>query len=219
MQFWQLYQIFFCQKPKRFSVSVQKLERFCFSRILSLRLFHWIRRMPYWRTWVFLQIRFSSQKPSKDIKLYVRPNKVLPNILLVKWILFLILFWKASATNPYFLHSKSEKNVKLTFFLKKKHFCLKAFLWTYGMRCWQLRLKCLGRKPAIFHSLPISQKDLVSAKFFPRNAPLPWTRRKTSGSSSFSLKFLRTRRLQTRHRWRILFLRTWKFFAKIQEKY
>ena len=39
------------------------------------------------------------------------------------------------------------------------------------------------------------------------------------GSSSFSLKFLRTQRLHTRHHWRILFLRTWKFSAKIQEKY
>ena len=28
--------------------------------------------------WVFLQIRFSSEKPSKDIKLYLPPNKVLP---------------------------------------------------------------------------------------------------------------------------------------------
>ena len=39
------------------------------------------------------------------------------------------------------------------------------------------------------------------------------------GSSSFSLKFLRTQSLHTRHHWRVLFLRTWKFFAKIQEKY
>ena len=66
------------------------------------------------------------------------------------------------------------------FVFRKKHFCLKAFFWKYGKGCWQLRLKCFGRKPAIFHSLPISQKDLVSAKFFPRNAPLRWTRRKTS---------------------------------------
>ena len=28
--------------------------------------------------WVFLQIRFSSDKPSKDIKLYLPPNNVLP---------------------------------------------------------------------------------------------------------------------------------------------
>ena len=39
------------------------------------------------------------------------------------------------------------------------------------------------------------------------------------GSSSFSLKFLRTQSFHTRHHWRIIFLRTWKFFAKIQEKY
>ena len=28
--------------------------------------------------WVFLQIRFSSEQPSKDIRLYLPPNKVLP---------------------------------------------------------------------------------------------------------------------------------------------
>ena len=29
--------------------------------------------------WVFLEIRFSSEKPSKDIKLYLPSNKTLPN--------------------------------------------------------------------------------------------------------------------------------------------
>ena len=28
--------------------------------------------------WVFLQIRFSSEQPSKDIRLYLPPNKILP---------------------------------------------------------------------------------------------------------------------------------------------
>ena len=41
-------------------------------------MFHWTRRMPYWRTLSSSQIRFTSEKPSKDIKLYLPPNKVLP---------------------------------------------------------------------------------------------------------------------------------------------
>ena len=143
-------------------------------------MFHWTRRMPYWRTWSFLAKQIfltkTHQKIWSSIFFVVKFHQKLP---LVTWILSLTPLLKTSATNPDFLHSKSEKNVKPNFFRKKTHLS-QSFLWTYGMRCWQLRLKCLGRKPAIFHSLPISQNDLVSAKFFPRNAPLRWTRRKTS---------------------------------------
>ena len=41
-------------------------------------MFHWTRRMPYWRTLSFLQIRFSPEKSSKDIRLYLPPNILLP---------------------------------------------------------------------------------------------------------------------------------------------
>ena len=77
--------------------------------------------------WVFLQIRFSSEQPSKDIRLYLPPNKVLPKkVPLVTWILFLTPLLKTSATNPEFLHSKAEKNVK-HIFLEKNPFVSKFF--------------------------------------------------------------------------------------------
>ena len=79
MQYWQLCQLGCARNPKH-SRSLPKSQKgLVSSRVWSLRMFHWTRRMPYWRTLsFFLQIRLSSERPSKDIRLYLPPNKLLP---------------------------------------------------------------------------------------------------------------------------------------------
>ena len=113
---------------------------------------------------VFFQIRFSSEKPSKDIKLYHPPNKVLPKSSSghVDFVLDTLVenFCNKSGISSL----KIRKECQTYIFLGKKPVCLKYFLWTFGMRCWQLRQKCFAKKPATSRSLPKSQKVLVSAK-------------------------------------------------------
>ena len=68
-----------CQKPKTFSLRAQKLEKFFFlPEIWPLECSTGHEECLTDEHWVFLQIRFSSEKPSKDIKLYLPPNEVLP---------------------------------------------------------------------------------------------------------------------------------------------
>ena len=75
-----------------------------------------------------MQSRFSSQKPSKDLKVYILPNKVLPKTSsLVTWILSLTHFLKTSATNAEFLHSKSEKKMSNLLFFRKKTLLSQSF--------------------------------------------------------------------------------------------
>ena len=126
---------------------------------------------------VFLQIRVSSGKPPQNIKLYLLAKKIFIQIFF--WshgFCFWHPCWKLlpSIRNFFIQNQKRQSNL---LFWGKELVCLKAFLWTCGMRCRQLRWECFGKKSAIFHSLAISQKDLVSANVFPRNAPLHWTRR------------------------------------------
>ena len=84
--------------------------------------------------WVFLQIRFSSEQPSKDIRLYLPPNKVLPKSASghVDFVFDTIV--------ENFCHNSGISSFKIrkecqTFFSRKKPFCLKSCLWTNGMRC------------------------------------------------------------------------------------
>ena len=85
--------------------------------------------------WVFLQIRFSSEQPSKDIRLYLPPNKVLPKSssghVDIVFDTLVENFCHKSGISSF----KSRKECQ-TYFFWKKPFCLKVFLcWTYGMRC------------------------------------------------------------------------------------
>ena len=138
---------------------------------------------------------------------------------LVTWILFWTPVSKTSATNPEFLPSKPEKNVKLTFFGGKNPFVSKPL--SGPLKCGvdnsakivsprsrQIIAPCPKVKKIWF--LPNFSLEMLRSDGHVESLP---------GSSSFSLKFLRTQTFHTRHHWRILFLRTWKFFAKIQEKY
>ena len=123
--------------------------------------------------WVFLQIRFSSEKPSKDIKLYLPPNKVLPKSSSghVDFVFDTLVenFCHKSGISSL----KIRKECQTYFFWGKKPVCLKDFFWTYGMRCWQLRQKCSAKKPSLSRSLPKSQKVLVSAKIISPKCSAP----------------------------------------------
>ena len=123
-------------------------------------------------SWVFLQIRLSSEKPSKDIKLYLPPDKVLPKAFWSRGFCFGHPCWKLlPQIRKFFI--KNQKRMSNLIFLGKKPVCLKDFLWTYGMRYWQLRQKCFAKKPALSRSLPKSQKDLVSAKIISPKCSAP----------------------------------------------
>ena len=88
--------------------------------------------------------------------------KFYQKIPLVTWILFLTPLLKTSATNPEFLHSKSEKMSNI--FLKKNTFVSKHF--SGHMECGvdNSAKKSFAKKPAISRWLPKIQKVLVSAK-------------------------------------------------------
>ena len=169
---------------------------------------------------VFFQIKFSSEKPSKDIKLYLTPNKILPKSSSghVDFVLDTLVENFCNKSGIYSL--KIRKECQTYIFLGKKPVCLKNFLWTFGMRCWQLRQKCFTKKPATSRSLPKSQKSFgFCQNYFPEVLRSAGHVESLPGSSSFLFKFLRNQRLRTRNRWRIFFLRTLKFFAKVHEMY
>ena len=177
MQFWQPCQNYSARNPKD-SHSAPKVRKVLFlPEICPLECSTWREECLADQPAVFLQIRVSSGKPPQNIKLYLLPKKFFIQIFF--WshgFCFWHPCWKLlpSIRNFFIQNQKRQSNL---LFWGKELVCLKAFLWTCGMRCWQLRLKWFGKKSAIFHSLPISQKDLVSANVFPRNAPLHWTRR------------------------------------------
>ena len=107
----------FLNRNPKDSRSVPKSSKsFVSSGNLTLRMFHWTRRMPYWRTWSFLANQSFLRKTNTKYKV-VPPSKKFCQIFpLVAWILFLTPMSKTSATNLEFLHSKWKKNVKLIFF-------------------------------------------------------------------------------------------------------
>ena len=77
--------------------------------------------------WVFLQIRFSSEQPSKDIRLYLPPNKVLPKSSSghVDFVFDTLVenFCHKSGISSF----KSRKECQKYFFLEKNPFVSKFF--------------------------------------------------------------------------------------------
>ena len=126
MQFWQLCQPRCARNPKPSRSLLKSQKGFVSSRISSLRMFHWTRRMPYWRTLSFFANQIFLRKPSKDIKLYLPPNKVLPksssgNVDFVFDTLVENLCHKSGIS-----YSKGENIVK-NFFWQKNPFVSKFF--------------------------------------------------------------------------------------------
>ena len=56
---------FILPETQKILAQCPKVRKFCFSRILSLRMFHWTGRMPYWRTWSFLAKQIFLEKTIK----------------------------------------------------------------------------------------------------------------------------------------------------------
>ena len=97
---------------------------------------------------------------------------------LVTWILFLTPLLKTSATNPEFLHSKSEKMSNL--FFKKNTFVSKHF--SGHMECGvdNSAKNVSPRNRQLLADWPKFKKFWFLPKLIPRSAPLRWTRRKPS---------------------------------------
>ena len=85
--------------------------------------------------WVFLQIRFSSEKPSKDIKLYLPPNKVLPKSSYghVDFVFDTLVenFCHKSGISSF----KSRKECQTYFFFGKKNPFVSKFFSAEHMEC------------------------------------------------------------------------------------
>ena len=168
---------------------------------------------------VFFQIRFSSEKPSKDIKLYLPPNKVLPKSSSghVDFVLDTLVenFCKKSGISSL----KIRKECQTYIFFGEKTRLSQIF----SLDIWNAVLTT----PSKMFRLETGNFSLLAQKsnsfgfcqnYFPEVLRSAGHVESLPGSSSFLFKFLRNRTLRTRHRWRILFLRTWKFFAKSREK-
>ena len=79
------------------------------------------------KPWVFLQIRFSSEKPSEDIKLYLPPNEVLPKSSPGHMDSVLDTLVEIFCHKSGFFSLKIRKTVKHIFFGEKNPFVSKLF--------------------------------------------------------------------------------------------
>ena len=135
LQFWQLCQFCLARNPKD-SGSVPKSQKgFVSSRNLSLRMFHWTRRVPYWRICSFLANLSFLRKTNTKYKV-VTPSKK-NSIKFFLWSHGFCFWHQCRKLLPqiwnFFI--QNQKRMSNLFFLEKKPFCLKSFLWTNGMRC------------------------------------------------------------------------------------
>ena len=139
---------------------------------------------------VFFQIRFSSEKPSKDIKLYLPPNKVLPKSSSghVDFVLDTLVenFCKKSGISSL----KIRKECQTYIFFGEKTRLSQIF----SLDIWNAVLttpsKMFRQETGNFSLLAQKSKILVSAKITsPKcSAPLRWTRRKPSWFVQFSFQ-------------------------------
>ena len=145
-------------------------------------MFHWTRRMPYWRTWSFLANQNFLRKTIKRYKVVPSSKeRFTKNFLWSRGLCFWHPCRKFLPQIWNFIIQNQKRISNIFIVLEKKPFSLKSFLCrTYGMRCWQLHSKFFDKKPALLRSLPISQKCIVSAKFFPQSVALQRTRRMPS---------------------------------------
>ena len=129
---------------------------------------------------VFLQIRFSSEKPSKDIKLYLPPNKDLPKKFL--WSRGFCFGHPCRKLLPqirnFFI--LNQKRMSEIFFSEKNPFVSKHF--SGDMECGvdNSGKKVSPRNRQLLAHFPKVKEFWFLPKLFPGSAPLCWTRRKPS---------------------------------------
>ena len=117
-------------------------------------------------SWVFLQIRFSSEQPSKDIMMYLPSNKCLTKSSSghVDFVFDTLVenFCHKSGISSF----KSRKECQTYFFWKKTLLSQSFSLLNIWNAVLTTPQKHFANKTSLFRSLPISQIVLVTARFF-----------------------------------------------------
>ena len=119
---------------------------------------------------VFLQINVSSEKPWKNIKLYLHPENFFGKSFTGHVDFSFDTLVESICQGLEFLHSKSTNRVK-TLFLEET-FCLKVFFWTHGILFWQICKNCFAKKPQLFPLCPKGKKVWFVTTFSARNVLL-----------------------------------------------
>ena len=182
-------------------------------------MFHWTRRMPYWRTWSFLAKQIFLTKTIRRFKVVFSSKRSFTKIFL--WSREFCLWhpcWKLLPQIRSFFIINQKKMSNLLF-LEKKTLLSQSI----SLDIWNVVLKTPLKtfRQETGNLLFIAQKSKffgLCQKFLLEVLRSAGHVESLPGSSSFSLKFLRTRRLRTWHHWRVCFVEIWKFFAKNREK-
>ena len=143
-------------------------------------MFHWTRRMPYWRTWSFLAKQIFLTKTIKRLKnVYSSKWNFTKNFLWSRGFCFCHPCWKLlpQIRNFFILNQKKMSNL---FFFRKNNFVSKIF--SGHMECGvdnSFKNTSPRSRQFVAHC-PKVKKFWFVPKFFPRSAPFCWTRRKPS---------------------------------------
>ena len=138
--------------------------------------------------WVFCKSDFPQNNHQKTKSCIFLQIKFYQKVPLVTWILLLTPLLKTCATNPEFLHSKAEKNVK-HIFLEKNLLSQSFSLLNIWNAVLTTPLKPFRQQNIIFSLIAHKSKSFVTARFFPRNVRLRRTRRMPTWFVHFFLKF------------------------------
>ena len=139
--------------------------------------------------WVFLQIRFSSEKPSKDIKLYLPPNKVLPKkFLWSRGFCFWHPCWKLLPQIRNFFIQK-QKRMSNIFFWKRTLLSQSFSLLNIWNAVLTTPLETFRQQNISFSLIAHKSKSFGDCQIFPRNVRHRRTRRMPSWLDQFFWSF------------------------------
>ena len=182
-------------------------------------MFHWTRRMPYWRNLsffanqIFLRTTINRHKVVSSSK-----ESFTKKFLWSRGFCFWHPCWKLLPQIRNFFIQK-QKRMSNTFFWKKTLLSQSFSLLNIWNAVLTTPLKTFRQQNTIFSLIAHKSKSFGDCQIFPRNVRHRRTRRMPTWFVHFFLKFLWTRMLWTWHHWRIFFLRFWKNFANSREKY
>ena len=129
-------------------------------------MFHWTRRMPYWRTLSYFANQIFLRKPSKDIKLYLPPNNVLPKSSSghVDFVIdtLVVNFCHKSGISSF----KSRKECQTYFFWKKTLLSQSFFLLNIWNAVLTTPLKTFRQQNIIFSLIAHKSKSFGDCQIF-----------------------------------------------------